>query len=418
MTGRAVVEALVPRGYEVFVSEARFLSQEERGFLRGLGASWEEGGHTERALEADLVIPSPGVPDWHPLLRKAGSLGIPVWSEIELSFRLARPQRIIAVTGTNGKSTTTDLVGAILRESGLAPVVAGNIGLPAISTVEEVAGRPWVLEVSSYQLRWVREFRPTVAVWLNFAPDHLDHHGSLAAYFAAKAALISRQREGDVAVLPPELIAQIAPRGEVVDYTRVELPPGWGEGLPVHLVSDLKAAWAAALAAYPELRGHPPDFASLAGALRQPHRLEVVGELEGVTFIDDSKATNAHATCAALEAISAPVVLILGGRHKGGGYETLRPLLEEKVRYCVLIGESQRFFSELLSGWGIPYGLSSDPASALREAFSHAERGDVVLLSPACASFDQFSNYAHRGDEFQRAFGQLSRRGRPTVPGI
>lgn len=409
-TGRALVSSLAPLGLSLFLSEARRLSEEERAFLRRYGVAWEEGGHSARVLAAELIVPSPGVPPHLPILEEARRRGIPVWSEIELSFRLATPRILIAITGTNGKSTTCELVGAILEAAGLAPVVAGNIGRPAIASVEEVSGRPWVLEVSSYQLEWTEAFRPQVAVWLNFAPDHLDHHRTLAAYFAAKARILARQAPEDVVVLPPELRARLSPRARVVDYTKAHLPSGWGEGLPEHLLLDLQAAFAAATAAFPTLASSPPPYSQLTKALRQPHRLERVGELRGIPFIDDSKATNAHATCAALRALPGPVVLILGGRHKGAGYEVLRPLLSEKVRYCILVGESQDFFSRLLSRWGIPHEPATTPLDALRRAYARARPGDVVLLSPACASFDQFKNFAHRGRAFQEAFGQLSRR--------
>lgn len=407
-TGRAVVDALAPLGVEGFVSERGSLTPEDRTFLARHGVEWEEGGHTARALAVDLLVPSPGVPPHADVLRAARERGIPVWSEIELAFRLARPASLIAVTGTNGKTTTAELVGAILQAAGRDPVVAGNIGRPAIATVDAVQGRPWVLEVSSYQLEGTDAFRPTVAVWLNFAPDHLDHHGSLGAYFAAKARILARQEATDHAILPREILADVAPRARAVDYGRVELPPGWGEGLERHLRADLTAAWAAACAADPDLASPPPPYREIAPALRQPHRMERVGEIRGIHFVDDSKGTNAHATAAALAAIQGPVVLILGGRHKGGGYGALLPHLREKVRACVLIGESQCYFAALLAPVGVPYELAGDPRDALTRAYRLARPGDTVLLSPACASFDQFRDYAHRGEAFQRAFASFA----------
>ncbi|MBC7098896.1 UDP-N-acetylmuramoyl-L-alanine--D-glutamate ligase [Candidatus Bipolaricaulota bacterium] len=408
-TGRALVSCLSHFELSLFLSEARQLSSEERAFLQDHGVAWEEGGHTKWALSAELIVPSPGVPPNLPVLQEALSRKITIWSEIELAFRLARPSTTIAVTGTNGKSTVCQLIGAILRAAGEEPVVAGNIGRPAISTLEEARGRPWVLEVSSYQLEWTEGFRPQVAVWLNFAPDHLDHHGTLAHYFSAKARVLARQGEGDVAILPAELISRLSPRGRVVDYPQAVLPPGWGEGEPSHLLFDLKAAWCAAQAAFPGLSLAPPRYEEVAPAPHQPHRLELVGEFLGIPFINDSKATNPHATAAALRAIPGPVVLILGGRHKGVGYEGLWGPLKEKVRFCVLIGESQGFFSGLLSRLGIPCEPAGDPLDALRRAYARARPGDTVLLSPACASFDQFRDYSHRGEEFRAAFGQLSR---------
>lgn len=405
-TGRALVEFLAGET-ELFLSESRLLSAEEREFLRARGVPFEEGGHTTRVLAADLIVPSPGVPPHVPVIQEAIRRGIPVWSEIELAFYLAKPTKIFAVTGTNGKSTTTELIGAILRAWGLSPVVAGNIGRPAIGTIHEVQGKPWVLEVSSFQLHWTQRFRPHVAVWLNFAPDHLDYHGHLAAYFAAKAKILRRQSEEDVAVVGREILATLSPRGATKVIEEVLLPGEWDADLPAHLLCDLKAAWAAASSAFPQFE--PPPFAALWPILHGPHRLEKVGEIRGIPFINDSKGTNAHATCAALRALEGPVVLILGGRHKGGGYEALAPLLREKVRACVLIGESQSFFAELLAAWDVPFVYGGDPLDALRKAYQLARPGDTVLLSPACASFDQFRDYAQRGDAFKEAFRTLAK---------
>ncbi|MFN3346430.1 MAG: UDP-N-acetylmuramoyl-L-alanine--D-glutamate ligase [Candidatus Bipolaricaulaceae bacterium] len=403
-TGWALVEALAGRA-SLFLSESRSLSPEERAFLEERGVQFEEGGHTSRALEADLVVPSPGVPPTTPVLAEAIRRGIPVWSEIELAWRLASVRFTVAVTGTNGKSTTTELVGAILRAWGLDPVVAGNIGRPAISTLPEAAGKPWVLEVSSFQLLWTERFAPQIAVWLNFAPDHLDYHPSLGHYFAAKARILRRQGEEDVAVLGREILAALSPKARVRIIEDTELPRGWGEGMPEHVRFNVKAAWAACSACNSQ---EPPSFETLLPVLRQPHRLEWVGEIRGIPFVNDSKGTNAHATCAALQAVPGPVVLILGGRHKRGGYEALEALLRQKVRACVLIGESQEFFRELLRGWNIPHVFAADPDEALQKAYALAQPGDTVLLSPACASFDQFRDYAHRGEAFKQAFFRLA----------
>lgn len=408
-TGRALVRVLSSFGLSLFLSEKRMLSEEEKGFLFRYRVRWEEGGHSEAPLECELIIPSPGVPPHEPVLREAVRRGIPVISELEVAWRLARPSFVIAVTGTNGKSTATALVGGILAAAGRRPVVAGNIGAPAIATAAEAEGRPWVLEVSSYQLEWTERFRPEVAVFLNFAPDHLDHHGTLGAYFAAKARVFRRQRCEDIAILSRELLSTLAPRARVLLYDEIALPFGWGGSLPEHLVLDLKAAFAAASALFPELTSTPPPFAAIAPALRQPHRMEYVGEIRGIPFVNDSKATNAHATAAALRSVPEKCVLLLGGRHKGGGYEVLAPLLREKVRLCILFGEARGFFAALLSRWGIPFEAASTPEECLKKGFQAARPGDWVLLSPACASFDQFENYAHRGRAFREAFGRVSR---------
>jgi len=403
-TGRAVTAVVSSLGVHVFVSERKPLSPRQLRLLSAWGAAWEEGGHSERILQSDLIVVSPGVPLSTPALLRASAKGIPVWSELELSWRLASSGRVIAITGTNGKSTTTALVGRLLAAGGACPVVAGNIGRPAIRTVAEVSGRPWVLETSSYQLEGCSTFRPDVAVWLNFALDHLDHHGSAAAYFAAKARLVRRQGPRDLAVLPPELIASVGARARVVDTTCVALPDAWSAVGTRHQRADLQAAWAAAVEVCPRLARCPPDVAQVEQVLCQPHRLQHVGDHAGVHFVDDSKATNPHATAAALASMERPVVLMLGGRRKDSGYEMLQPALSEKVRACVLFGEARPFFADLLSVWGVPHAEADGPAEAVHVAFALARRGDVVLLSPACASFDMFRSYAHRGRVFSEMF--------------
>lgn len=403
-TGRAVTAALSSLGVPVFVSERGTLSRRQLRLLRNWGVEWEEGGHTEGLLRSDLIVVSPGVPLSIPVLLQAVAKGIPVWSELELSWRLAAPTKVVAVTGTNGKSTTTALVGKLLAAVGARPVIAGNIGRPAVRTLARVTGRPWVLETSSYQLEGCSTFRPDVAVWLNFAPDHLEHHGSEAAYFAAKARVLRRQGTADLAVLPAELIASVGAHARVVDLGSVQLPTAWASVEPGHQRTNLQAAWVAALEVCPRLAQQPPGMAQVGRALQQPHRLETVGEHAGVQFVDDSKATNPHATTAALAGMGRPVVLILGGRRKARGYEVLRASVKEKVRACVLVGEARPFFSELLSSWGVPHTAADGPVDALHAAFALARRGDVVLLSPACASFDMFRSYAHRGRAFSQAF--------------
>ncbi len=410
-TGRAVVEALAGKA-ALFLSEVRGLSPEEKEFLVEQGVRFEEGGHSPLSLDTDLLVPSPGVPPTNPVVLEALRRGIPIWSEIELAWRLASPRFTVAVTGTNGKSTTTELVGAILRAWGLKPVVAGNIGRPAISTLAEAADKPWVLEVSSFQLLWTECFAPQIAIWLNFAPDHLDYHLSLGHYFAAKARIFRRQGEEDLAVLGREILAAVSPKARVRIIEETQLPRAWGEGMPEHLRFNLKAAWAACSA---WIGQDPPSFEALLPALHQPHRLEWVGEIQGIPFVNDSKGTNAHATCAALQAVPGPVVLILGGRHKRGGYEALEPLVRQKARACVLIGESQGFFAALLRAWGVPHVLAADPYDALKKAYALAQPGDTVLLSPACASFDQFRDYSQRGELFNQAFARLASEG-SSVP--
>ncbi len=406
-TGRATAVELVGRGVEVFVSEARSLSPRERTLLARYGVGWEDQGHTGQVLDADLLVLSPGVSPHSSVVDAARAQGIPVWSELELAYRLCSPERLIAVTGTNGKSTTTALVGAILRAARMRPVVAGNIGRPAVRTVHQAAGRPWILEVSSYQLELVGQFRPHVGVWLNFAPDHLARHASLGGYFAAKARLLAKQRAADVALLPPSLLARLAPKARTVNPEGQSLPRGWGVGLPGHQLFNLRAAWGAAVAAYPQLCGSRVPWEPVARVLHQPHRLEMVGSRRGITFVNDSKATNASATLTALSCFSGPVVLILGGRAKETGYEVLGQALRERARVCVLIGEARAMFARLLDSWGVPYVVADGVEKALSLAYKEARPGDVVLFSPGCASFDMFRDYAERGRAFRRVFKRM-----------
>ncbi len=286
-------------------------------------------------------------------------------------------------------------------------MVAGNIGRPAVRSVEQALGRPWVLEVSSYQLELVSQFRPHVAVWLNFSPDHLARHGTLAGYFAAKGRLLARQEARDVAVLPGQLLARLTPKATTVTLEDHDLPRGWGEGLPEHQLFNLRAAWAAAVAAYPQIISEPPPWDPVARVLHQPHRLEMVGRWRGIPFVNDSKATNASATLSALSCFLRPVVLILGGRAKKLGYEVLGPVLRERARMCVLIGEARPRFAALLDSWEVPYVVADGPEQALALAYREARPGDVVLLSPGCASFDMFKDYAERGRAFRVAFRRM-----------
>ncbi|MBW2313074.1 MAG: UDP-N-acetylmuramoyl-L-alanine--D-glutamate ligase [Deltaproteobacteria bacterium] len=375
----------------------------------------------------DLVVPSPGVPP----SRYAGRARR-VWGDVELAARnLAVP--IVAVTGTNGKSTTVLLIEAMLRAAGLRAEAAGNVGRPAL----ELVGRPLdvaVLEVSSFQLEAVDAFRPRVAVVLNLAPDHLDRHGDLAAYRDAKARIFANQEPDDVAVLngadPAVDTLASRTRARVLRFHRDAPPaePGAGcawfdsgaiclrlgdelsrvplDGLSLpglHNVENVMAALLAvsALGADPARAARAlPDFEAL------PHRAEAIASREGVDWIDDSKATNPHAAGRALEGCDRPVVWIAGGRDKGLDYDSLAEVACDRVREAILIGEAAPKLAQALDR-RVPCSDAGSLAEAVARAAHVARDGDVVLLAPACASQDQFENFEDRGRAFREAVAQL-----------
>ncbi|MCR4420034.1 MAG: UDP-N-acetylmuramoyl-L-alanine--D-glutamate ligase [Clostridia bacterium] len=378
--------------------------------------------------EYDLVIASPGVPPSEPPLRAAREVGLPVWSEIELAYRLAR-QPVLAVTGTNGKTTTTALLGQMFRDAGRTTVVAGNIGVPLVGEVVKAPEDAVVVaEVSSFQLETVETFAPRVAVLLNLTPDHLDRHPDLASYRAAKARIFRRQRPEDWIVLnfDDPLVRSLAAEtpGRVLYFsTRHELGEGaylsddWvvlSRGaeqvrlLPVRELSlpgrhNWENSLAAAAAAW--VFGVSPE--SIARTLRSfpgvPHRLEPVGVIGGVAYYNDSKATNPDAAIKALEAFDRPIVLIAGGRNKGASFEELADKMRGRVRHLILLGEAAPAIEAAARAAGLKtVSRVADLAEAVTEAGRIARPGEVVLLSPACASWDMFANYEERGELFKR----------------
>jgi UDP-N-acetylmuramoylalanine--D-glutamate ligase len=346
----------------------------------------------------ECVVKSPGVPNEAPVIVTARERGVPVLGELELSWRLL-PNRFIAVTGTNGKTTTTELLGAIHREAGLPAAVAGNVGTPLSSLVGEVDdGAVIVCEVSSFQAEDSEAFAPETALLLNLDEDHLDRHGTFVAYREAKLRVFANQTREHVAVAPPGLELPGSAR-RVVFGDPADLP------LPVeevrlrgrHNLENAMGASAAALAS-----GVPAD--AVARALRAftgvPHRLEEVGTVGGVLYVNDSKATNVASALRGIEAFDGGVHAILGGSLKGGGFEGLRGAVASRCRACYLIGEAAERLERDLAGTA-PLRRCGDLESALRAASAAAAPGDVVLLSPACASYDQFRDYEERGERFR-----------------
>ena len=378
--------------------------------------------------QIELVVVSPGVPTKGIPIRYAERAGAEVIGEIELAWRFLRG-RVVGITGTNGKTTTTTLVGELLKDAGIPVQVGGNIGTPLVSLVDSSREDGWtVVELSSYQLETIKEFRPTVAVALNLMPDHMDRYETLADYGAAKHRIFRNQTSADVAVLnADDVVVSSWASGLEAHVTMFSTERELDEGLflrgrelvartwsgervlltrdemqlkGVHNVQNVLAGLAAGLAC-----GAGPD--SMRETIKRfapvEHRLERVSEVGGVTFYNDSKATNVDAAVKAVEALSEEpgrIVLILGGRGKNAPYAPLAPLVKRKARAIVVLGEDADRIEAELKDYA-PTVRAEEMADAVRRAYREAEPGDTVLLAPACASFDMFTSYEHRGRVFK-----------------
>jgi UDP-N-acetylmuramoylalanine--D-glutamate ligase len=375
------------------------------GRLVEAGVEVHRGSEEESLLDdVELLIKSPGVPGESPLPAAARARGIPIWSEVELGARLLR-NPLIGVTGTNGKTTTSELIGAMFRAAERPVAVAGNVGRPLTSLDGTLNGDAWIVcELSSFQLEDIHKLRPRIAVLLNLVPDHLDRHDSFDSYRAAKLRIFENQTEADIAVVPRDFGA-IPGGGERLEF-------GGDDPLPAEPLipgehNRENAAAATAAARVVDL----PD-AAIAEALRTfpgvEHRLELVAEIDGVRFVNDSKATNAAAARRGIAAYSGRTLrLILGGSLKGESFDELAETLPPTVRSIDLIGEATDQLAAALGRAGRTYRRSGDLATAVGAAAGDAEPGDVVLLSPACASYDQFRNFEERGEAFRRLVGDL-----------
>jgi UDP-N-acetylmuramoylalanine--D-glutamate ligase len=344
---------------------------------------------------AAVVVKSPGVPNEAPVIAAARGRGLPVLGELELAWRLL-PNRFVAVTGTNGKTTTTELLGAIWRAAGLPVALAGNVGTPLASLVGSVdADATVVCEVSSFQAEDAEAFAPDAALLLNLTEDHLDRHGTFEAYREAKLRLFRNQTREQLAVVPPGVEVPGAARR--VEFGPLPLPEAEIRLRGEHNLENARAAAAAAIES-----GVPAE--AVAGALRTfagvPHRLEEVGSVNGVLYVNDSKATNVSSALRGIEAFDGGVHVILGGSLKGAGFEGLRGEVASRCVAAYLIGEAAARLEADLAGT-VPLHRSGDLENAVRAASEAAEPGDVVLLSPACASYDQFRDYEERGERFR-----------------
>jgi len=435
-TGIATALFCAERGARVTVTEERAETHlaEAAAKLRAAGVTLEFGGHRpETFLHQDLIVPSPGVPPAMPALASAIARGVPVWSEIELAWRFLRG-RLACITGSNGKTTTTSLIGHILETAGFPVQVAGNIGTPLISRVDISSDASFtVVEASSFQLELISAFRPDIAVLLNVTPDHLDRHGSIEAYGAAKARMFENQKENDAAVINAEdaLAAQYAPSGprvfwfsrskrvasgcylrgdEIVfrcDGTESVLLERKMIGLRgSHNLENVLAAACAARLAGVEPAAIAEGVRTFAGV---EHRIEYVATVAGVDYFNDSKATNVDATLKALDAFPGNVLVILGGKDKGSDFRILRAALRSHARMALLIGSAADKIEADLAGV-VPVERAETLARAVEAAARRAQPGDTVLLAPACASFDQFENYEHRGRVFKQLVRELEKK--------
>lgn len=433
-SGLASAAFLARRGARVKVTEKRAATdlRSEIEQLESLGVEVEAGGHLlESFLTADSIVASPGVPLRIMELQRARQAGVEIISEIELASRFIQG-RIIGITGSNGKTTTTTLVGEILSAAHFPVQVGGNIGTPLISLVE--SSHPssiTVVELSSFQLEAIPTFRPDVAVILNITPDHLDRYDSLDDYARAKINIFSNQAASDYAVLNWEdpRLKRLAPslRPRVCWFSNSSpVNPGvyfdgrdvvWhAEGKRQQIISqreiqikglhNLENITAAASAAM--LVGAMPAWIreGVAGFKGVEHRLEPVAEIRGVQFYNDSKATNTDATQKALESFPQGIILILGGRDKAGDFSVLRQLIQQRVSTVILLGEASVKIRSQLEG-AAPMRQAVDMEDAVQQACQQAVAGNVVLLAPACASFDMFKNYEHRGKVFKEAVLRL-----------
>ena len=432
-SGLAAARFLHSRGAEVTVNDARPEAElVEAGQLREIGLRVVGGSHPpELFASADCLVVSPGVPLAAPAFAAARHAGVEIIGEVELAARFLRG-RIVGITGTNGKTTTTRLIGEILGRGGAPVLVGGNIGEPLISFVDQSRDDHWIVaELSSFQLEAVDQLHVKVAVLLNITPDHLDRYDSMESYAAAKANILRRQESGDVAILnaddsrvaamsrltPAQIVnfsttrpldEGISLRGdriverrggverELIDRTDIPLRGA-------HNLENVMAALAAGLACGVD----PASMRATISAFRAvEHRLEFTAEVGGVGFYNDSKATNVDAAIKSLEAFRGGITVILGGKDKGSDFTPLRALVLERCRQVVLIGAAAAKIAEALDGTK-PLHRADTMEQAVRLGFELCEPGDTVLLAPACASFDMFDNYEHRGRVFKEAVHRL-----------
>ncbi len=435
-SGLAVAKLLKRLNADVFISDVKKIEEIKyvkftTNELDLLGIKYEFGGHSDRVFDCDFIVISPGVPSSADIVVKAKNMGIKVLSEIEVASWFCKAP-IVAVTGTNGKTTTTSLIGFILKNAGFKTIVAGNIGAPFSDFVLDVDEESVVvLEVSSFQLDHIETFKPKVAVLLNITPDHLDRYASFGDYILSKFRIFKNQKENDFAVYNyddeivqpyveslnlikmPFSVVERLPVGAFIDdgyivlkfENKEERIAKMGE-IKIRGIHNVYNSLAAALAARAMEVKDEIIRESLKAFEGVAHRLEFVREINGVKFINDSKATNVNSLWYALESFDEPIILIAGGRDKGNDYSKVYDLVKKKVKLIVAIGESkEKIYNEFKTLTNVVKVNSME--EAVKISFENAIPGDVVLLSPACASFDMFDDYEHRGEVFKKLVNDL-----------
>ena len=434
-TGEALCDFLYSRRARITVSEKKENDELKKRIIpwKNRGITFELGRHELNTfLDSDLIITSPGVPPI-PHFQEAKKKGIQIIAEVELAYRFMQG-KIIGITGSNGKSTTTTLVHKILQDAGISSKLAGNIGFPLISFADESRDEDWfVTELSSFQLENIINFRAAVSIFLNLSPDHLDWHSSLGDYFGAKAKLITSQKDGDYALLnrddPKIWNLRTAGNFNVFPFSRQQaLTQGCYLKNEWIIIAEKKSQSLMKVTDIPLKGSHNQEnvmaAAGAAHILKIPtanikksvmsfkgleHRLEKVLTLNGVEFYNDSKATNVDATLTALKSFDQKLILILGGRDKGGDFTALGDLVEKKVKRIILIGEAAPKIHKALKNT-VPLEKSESLENAVEQGFKAALPGEVVLLAPACTSFDMFKNFEERGHKFKQQVYALKKR--------
>lgn len=431
-TGIAASEAVYACGGVPFVSDSsEKIDEKIKQRLHEINIEFETGGHSDRIFDCDLMILSPGVLSDSEIVVEAKSRGIAVWAEIELAYRICAG-KIIGVTGSNGKTTTTTLIGEMLKNFGAPTYVCGNIGNPFIKFASEIPPDGIaVVELSSFQLEMIEKFRPDIAMILNITPDHLDRHGDIDSYAAAKLRIFENQNETDISIVnyddtllrskcgdlksgtkwfsvkSDEAEIYGSPGGSLIVDKRELMKSKDIKLIGVHNLSNVCAAAAAAKATGVDDNCIIDTLKTFAGV---EHRLEFVRLIGGISFINDSKGTNVDSVYWALKAVSSPIILIAGGRDKAGDYKKLGDLIKDKVKTVVLIGEAADKIKKSWKGLSaFKFAVSIEEAVSL--AMEEAHSGDTILLSPGCASFDMFKNYEERGLAFKNAVIRLEKGG-------
>jgi UDP-N-acetylmuramoylalanine--D-glutamate ligase len=423
------------QGYDVFVSDGGAIKDIYRQELAVNHIPFEEGHHSwDIILGADEIVKSPGIPEKSELMKKVREKQVPVISEIELAYRFSKDKKIIAITGSNGKSTTTALTFHIFETAGLNVAMVGNIGLSYARQVATAPADYYVVEISSFQLDDIKEFKPNVAILLNITPDHLDRYEyKMENYVASKFRIAMNQGPEDYFVYckdDPEIIKHLEKQtiySTTIPFTIMEplKQGGFMANEQVNIqVNDepvIVSMYDLALKGKHNLynsmaagiAGRTMDIRkekireSLTSFKSLEHRMEHVATVRGIDFINDSKATNVNSLWFALESMETPVVLIMGGVDKGNDYSAIRELVKEKVKAIVCLGVDNAPIREALSNDTPLMTDTRNMKDAVQAAFQHAAKGDVVLLSPACASFDLFKNYEDRGKQFKEAVREL-----------